>query len=177
MQRAEALVRSSYHLTKQKTKKLLSSNSALGFCCYFFLFGWKWFSNLHWSSKAIRPTSSHSTDRPSMPHPKRTVRRPPFWREADGPELLSDRRPLWGTSQGPFLMASPALSVLCGDASCMGLRQGCPWWSDFTSIQNLTCSLVTTAPSEGSLAAFYVACQIASIVSVPWERNLRNFEK
>lgn len=28
------------------------------------------------SSKAIRPDSSHSTDHLSMPHPKRTVRRP-----------------------------------------------------------------------------------------------------
>ncbi|CAM9885780.1 unnamed protein product, partial [Bubo scandiacus] len=67
-QRAGALVRSSYHLTKQ-TKKLLSSNSA--FCCSPVWVKVVLEPALN-SSKAIRSNSSLRTDHPLVSCPKRT---------------------------------------------------------------------------------------------------------
>lgn len=126
MQRAEALVRSSYHLTKQKTKKLLSSNSAFVLFCFVFPVWVKMVLEpaLN-SSKAIRPNSCHRTDHLSMPRPERTVRRPP---------CRGGRAALNYSVTGSYcerLPRSPsfswrvqALNVLCGDASCMNLWSG-----------------------------------------------------
>lgn len=149
MQRAGALVRSSYHLTKQ-TKKLLSSNSA-------FLCSPVWVKVVLEpalnSSKAIRSNSSLRTDHPLASRPKRTVRRPRArWRQMSL-NYRWQRQLLWETSRNIFLLKKEVRALSeCTVWWCIMheplvrdvIGEGIP-----KSIQNLTCCLVTTSALKG----------------------------
>lgn len=162
MQRAGALVRSSYHLTKQ-TKKLLSSNSA-------FLCSPVWVKVVLEpalnSSKAIRSNSSLRTDHPLASRPKRTVRRPRTrWRQMSL-NYRWQRQLLWETSRNIFLLKKRSQSslwmycVMMHHAWTFG--QGCHWWRDSKKYSkfDMLFSPLPVPSKGGSRSLFSIACQI-----------------
>lgn len=124
------------------------------------------------SSKAIRPNSSHSTDRLLMSPSERTVR-------GDRWPLTThwQRQLLWETSRNLFLLIAKSklsLNVLCDDTSCMNLWSGMSlvkWFQKVFRIRYAVPSLLCPQRAEG--AAFSHCLPESEVLeeSVPWEET------